>query len=260
MRIKWYGTASLLIEGNGSRVLVDPYLRKFNKKLPPIPVEEAATADAIFISHPHFDHFRDISAFIKGNVKAVYVSQNGINIARKRGTYSNMMVPLTAGEEVRVGNITVRTYLGRHCKFDIATVLGVVLNPLTYTHPLAGFANIGNTRRYKMDGEEDIFALEISCGGKKIMVLGSAGMDKNTEYPLNADLLVFPYQGRTRMHKYIMPFLETFRPRAVMLDHFDNAFPPFTHSVNTKKFLSAVEERFPEVRAFVPKENEWYEI
>lgn len=258
MRIKWYGTASLLIEGGNTRILIDPYLRQFNKKLPPVPVEEATSAEAIFITHPHFDHFSDVAAFIRGNVKTVYVSENGINIARKNGFFSEVMTPLGADEEITVGDITVRTYLSRHCKFDAATVLGIAFNPLTYFHISHAVALLKGMKRYKTTC--DIYALEISFEGKKVMVLGSAGMDGDTSYPQGADLLVFPYQGRTRMHKYSIPFLQTFSPKAVMIDHFDNAFPPFTHNVNTKKFVPTVNGEFPAIKAFVPSENEWYEI
>lgn len=258
MKIKWLGTASLLIEGGGSRVLIDPYLRRLNKKLPPLSLDEAATADAIFITHPHFDHFSDIKTFIQGNVKNVYVSANGIEIAHRMGIYDERMTPLNADEEITVGNITVRTYRSSHCKFDAATVLGIVCNPLTYFRARRAATILKGMKNYKIT--DDIYVLEICCEGKKIVALGSAGMDAATAYPEGADLMIFPYQGRARMHKYVMPFLHVFKPKAVMLDHFDNAFPPFTHTVGTNKFLTAVHKYFPATEAFVPVENEWYEI
>lgn len=258
MRIKWYGTASLLIEGGKSRVLIDPYLRAFNKKLSPVPVEEATTAEAIFITHPHFDHFGDVSGFIAGNVKRVYVSQNGIDIAQRMGFYRECMTPLCADDEVAVGDITVRAYRARHIEFDRASLLGIVLNPNTYIHFRHAIALLKGMKNFKIT--DDIYALEISCGGKNILALGSAGFDSGVEYPAGANLLVFPYQGRVRMHKYAIPFLHTLKPQAVMLDHFDNAFPPFTHTVNTKKFVPTVNKRFDGMNAFVPVENKWYEI
>lgn len=259
MRIKWYGTASLLVEGGDTRVLIDPYLKLYNKKPPPIPVEEATTAEAIFITHPHVDHFSQVGAFGGGNVKNIYVSQSGIDIARKMGFYSPKMIPLAANEEITVGDITVRTYRSRHCKFDAATVLGIAFNPLTYIHFSHAVALLKGMKDYKI-ANDDIYALELSCGGKRLMVLGSAGVDADTVYPQGADLLVLPYQGRTRMHEYTIPILNTFRPKTVMLDHFDNAFPPFTHNVSTKKFVPSVNKRFPDMDAFVPKEGEWYQI
>lgn len=260
MRIKWYGTASLMIESGGSRILIDPYLKTHAKKLPPVPVDEATSADAIFITHPHFDHFQNIGEFAKNNVKKIYVSQNGIQVAKKNKINTDLMSPLADGDIITVGDITVRAFTGRHCKFDLFTVLGVALNPLTYCHLIKGITTIKNTFRFKMNAETDIFILEISSGGKRAVVLGSAGMDENTIYPDGADLLVFPYQGRTRMHMYIKKFLRVFNPKSVMLDHFDNAFPPFTHQVSTKKFIPAAEEVLPGIKAFVPTENEWYDI
>lgn len=258
MKIKWYGTATLLIDSGSTRILIDPYLKPYNKKLPPVPLKEAASADAIFITHPHLDHFIHVGAFTGGNVKNIYVSKNGIERAQKHGIFHELMTPLGADEEITVGDITVRTFESRHCKFDAAAVLGIVFNPLTYIHPRRVASILKDLKQYKIT--DDIYALEVSCGGKSIMVLGSAGMEKGVSYPTGADLFVFPYQGRARMHKYILPFLQTFRPKAVMLDHFDNAFPPFTHNVSTKKFLPAVKENFPEIKAFVPVEDEWYEI
>lgn len=258
MRIKWYGTATLLVESENTRILIDPYLKPYNKKLPPVPVEEATSAEAIFITHPHFDHFSSVPDFVKGNVKKIYVSANGVDIAKKQGFYCECMTPLNADGEIAVGDITVKTYRSRHCKFDAATILGIALNPLTYFHSCHALALLKGMNQYKIT--DDIYALEISCQGKRAVVLGSAGMDAGVEYPQNADLLIFPYQGRARMHKYMLPILRAFSPKAVMLDHFDNAFPPFTHKVSTKRFLPAVSAQFPQMKAFIPAENEWYEI
>lgn len=258
MRIKWYGTASLLIEGGNTRILVDPYLKRHNPSLPRLPVEEAAAAQAAFITHPHLDHFSDIGEFLEQGLPEVYVSANGIEHARRNGIPAERMRPISAEETYRVGEITVRVFQSRHCKFDIPTILGVALNPKTYFRFGTGVAILKQTGRFRI--KDDIFALEFSHGGKSVMVLGSAGMDGDTVYPQGADLLVFPYQGRRAMHRYMRAFLDTFRPKAVMCDHFDDAFPPISHTVNTNKFVPAVKKKLPEANAFVPSENVWYEV
>lgn len=259
MKIKWYGTASLLIEGGGARVLVDPYLRKYNRKLAPIPVEEAAAADAVFITHPHLDHFCDIGVFLEAGAKNIYVSENGIAHARENGIPVDNMLPLVADMEIKVDGLTVRTYQSRHCKFDLATVLSVALSPRTYLHCRRALELLKTTQKYKI-ADDDIFALEISAEDKRVFLLGSAGMDENTKYPVSTDLLVFPYQGRARMHRYMISFLKQFQPKTVMIDHFDDAFPPLTHAVNTKKFVPTVKKTLPNTKAFIPRENVWYEI
>lgn len=258
MKIKWYGTATLLIESGNTRILIDPYLRSFNKKLPPVPVEEATTAQAIFITHPHLDHFADVGAFAKGSVREIFVSENGIRLAEKNKIDTSLMLPLQANELHRVGDLTVRTYRSEHCKFDVATVLRVFFSPRTWAMFGRGVRLLHGADRFRLDG--DIYALEISDGEKRVMVLGSAGLDAKTDYPADADLLVFPYQGRANMHRYLRKFLAVFRPKAVMLDHFDNAFPPLTHRVSTKKFGAAMREALPEARGFEPVEGEWYEV
>lgn len=260
MRIKWYGTASLLIEAGKTRILVDPYLKKYNPALPPIPVEEAAGADAAFITHPHLDHFADIGAFLDAGLKKVFVSQRGIEIAQNNGIPDGRMIPLEANEKITVGDITVQTFHSRHCKFDAATVLSVALNPSTYLfHFKDGVRILKETKRFKIAPDE-ILAFEFSADGKKLMVLGSAGFEESTEYPDGADLFVFPFQGRARMHRYMVPFLKEFAPKAVMIDHFDNAFPPLTHAVKTGKVPATVQRYLPGARSIVPVEGEWYEI
>lgn len=258
MKIKWYGTASLLIEGGNTRILIDPYLKKYNPALPRLPVEEAAQADAVFITHPHLDHFSDIGTFLDAGIKKVYVSQNGMDNAAAFGISTDCMYPLSPNERITVGDITVRTYQSRHCQFDALTVLSKLFSPKT----LFRSKNCRELQRLnkKFPVTDDIYALEFTRGEKRIMVLGSAGMDEDTEYPQGADLLVFPYQGRKGMHKHIVPFLEKFLPKAVMIDHFDDAFPPISRSVNTKKFANAVYGTLHEAEAFVPKENIWYKV
>ncbi len=260
MRIKWYGTASLLIEAGKTRILVDPYLKKYNPQLPPLPIEEGASADAAFITHPHLDHFSDIGAFLEKGLKKVFVSERGIEIAQANGIPDGRMIPLAANEKIAVGDITVHTFHSRHCKFDAGTVLSAALAPSTYfCHFKDAVRLLREIKRYKID-EKEILALEFSAEGKKIMVLGSAGIEETTEYPDGADLLVFPFQGRVRMHRYMIPFLKEFAPKAVMIDHFDDAFPPFTRAVKPQKFLATLKKELPSARAIVPVEGEWYEI
>ncbi len=257
MRIKWYGTASLLIESGDSRILIDPYLKDLNPSLYRIPMEEAKSAQAIFITHPHLDHFGDIGAFM-GDVIPVFVSENGIRHAEKFRMNTDGMIPYAANEEIKIGAFTVHTYQSRHCVFDAATVLRVTFAPRTWLHAVKCLKLCHHALQYKLHG--DCYALHISDGEKSVVVLGSAGMDESVSYPQGADLLVFPYQGRSRMHKYMEKFLEAFRPTAVMADHFDDAFPPLTHRENMKKFSPAVKKILPDADAIVPQEGEWYEV
>ena len=258
MKIAWYGTATLMLACGDTRILIDPYVRQYDKQQAPVPVDALSAADAVLITHPHLDHFADIGAFLAAGAKEVYVSENGIRHAAAQGIPVGEMHPLAAGDVFRVGELTVRAYQSRHCRFDLWTVLSVALSPRTYLHARDAVSLLKQTGKWKI--KDDIFAFEISGGGKRVVVLGSAGMDEGTEYPKNADLLVFPYQGRAGMHRYMKRFLQRFRPRAVMLDHFDDAFPPLTHTIGTRKFVPAVKAFDRAMRAWVPEMGEWYEV
>ncbi len=255
MKLKWLGTATLLIAGGSTRILLDPYLRS-RSRLAPVDTGEARTAQAIFITHPHLDHFRDVDCFSEG-VRPVYVPARGMEIARERGMNVSCMRPIAAGEEVRFGEFTVRAYRGKHCVFDARTVLRVVFSLSAWAHFFSTVRFLKEIEKYRI-GADDILVYEISDGAKTVVVLGSAGLCEGEEYPRGADALVFPYQGRYGMHKYLRRFLAAFEPKMTVLDHFDDAFPPLTHTISPKKFIKEMQKRGMEYA--VPAEGGWIEL
>lgn len=256
MKLKWLGCASLVLESENARILIDPYLRKENKKLPPVSV--SGDFDAIFITHPHLDHFSDVGEFLLAGVPKVYVSPNGIRNAEKVGIPTEKMLPLEKNQTVKLFDFTIKTYPSRHCRFDLFTILSVVLNPKTYFMAKSSIRLLKGIKNFKI--KDDVYLLSISDGKETVFVLGSAGMDPNFDYPKGCDLLVFPYQGRYGMHFYLKKFLRRFLPKAVTIDHFDDAFPPFTHKINPKKFVPTVEKTLKGAKAFVMEEGKWYSI
>lgn len=257
MRFKWYGTATILLESGGTRLLFDPYGKPLAQTLP-VPLEEARTAAAIFITHPHLDHFCDVDAFSEGR-RPVYVSEKGIGLARRNGLDCAPMRPVQAGDEVRVGPFTVRAYPARHCAFDAATVLRVLFSPRTWLRFRDGISLLKGARRFRV-GRDDVLAFEIFDGEKRVLLFGSAGMCAGAAYPCGTDLLIFPYQGRARMDRELVPFLHALAPGAVAIDHFDDAFPPVTRRVDTRRFLPTVKEHLPAAAAFIPEEGKWYAV
>ena len=257
MRFKWLGTATLLLEGGGTRLLIDPYGRPFAPQ-PPLPLEEARSAEAIFITHPHLDHFQDADVFSEGE-RPVYVAQGGIELAHKNGMQTGCMYAAAPGDMIRVGGLSVGVFAARHCRFDAATISRVLFSPRTWRHAKDAFALLGGARKFRI-GRDDVLAFEIFDGEKRVLLFGSAGMCAGAAYPCGADLLIFPYQGRARMDREMLPFLDALKPKAVTIDHFDDAFPPITHRINAKRFVPAVKKRLPEASAFVPEENIWYDV
>ncbi|MBP5242191.1 MAG: MBL fold metallo-hydrolase [Clostridia bacterium] len=256
MQIKWCGTATLLVKTEKTTLAIDPYLHSLNTALPPVNAEEVKQADAVFITHPHPDHFADIAAFL--SEAPVYVSQNGIFHAAKKGIDTHTMSALKAGDTHKIGDITLTVYQSRHCKFDLPLILSKLFHPRTYLMANKAIMLLKQMREFPIGN--DIYFFDIEAEGKHIFVMGSAGLDKATKYPKNADLLVLPYQGRSDMAKYSLPIIKRLNPKRVLLDHYDNAFPPFTRTENTQKIIGLARKELPDLPVSPFVAGVWYEL
>ncbi len=254
MKITWLGTASLWIESNGTRLLFDPYLKSFSAGLPPFPLDKISDADAILITHPHLDHFADMPAVMQVCPAPVYVCPRGIELAREQGFDLERIHPIGAHDILTIGNIIVRAYPSRHCHFDRPLVRHTVARVLKPENLHDGLSVESLNLRYSIDADRDVYAYEVLAERKSIFILGSAGCQDNEDYPSGMDLLVYPYQGRSEMAAYSMPFLNRFRPKRVMLDHFDDAFPPVSATMDCDEFVNMAKKTHPDLEIIVPKE------
>lgn len=259
MKITWLGTACLLIETDRCRLLFDPYLRSFSS-LPAFPMERVAGVDAIFITHPHLDHFADLPVFLEHTHAPVYVCRRGLKIAEKQGFPMDALREIQPNQEICVSGVSIRAWQSSHCLYDPLVLHKTIHRALRPEHLKAALAIDAQNHRFHIDLLKDVLAYEVTAEGKTVMVLGSANCARGVEYPTGADLLVFPYQGHSRMPGYSLPFLARFQPKRVMLDHFDDAFPPISSAMDCNPFLKRAQKAYPEIPVFVPKERVVYEI
>lgn len=106
----------------------------------------------------------------------------------------------------------------------------------------------------------DIVAYEINASGKKIFLMGSAGNVKNYNYPKDIDVFILPFQGISNINKYSLKIVEKILPKTVILDHFDNAYPPITQEIKTEKFIKQISEKHPEIKVIKPEFGEEIKI
>ena len=106
----------------------------------------------------------------------------------------------------------------------------------------------------------EIVIYEIRCDGKTVTVMGSFGVDGNTAYETEPDLLVLPYNGSMKIPKLADAPLRQIRPKKVFLDHFDDAFPPLTRRMDAEGYSGRLSRDFPQLAAVVPVEREAYEV
>ena len=65
----------------------------------------------------------------------------------------------------------------------------------------------------------------------------SMGMDETVDYPSAADLLILPFQGTGDPAKTVAPIVAALKPKRILLDHYDDAFPPLSSQVRTDDFV-----------------------
>lgn len=100
--------------------------------------------------------------------------------------------------------------------------------------------------RCREKGETVVY--QIDGGGRRILLLGSMGLDPDFDYPQNADLLILPYQGRSQLLEPAVEILRRLAPKAVLLDHFDNTFPPLSREIDTGALVRVLSGRLPVMR------------
>lgn len=248
MEIKWYGTATLAFSASGRKILFDPFL-PMNCALPSPPLEELGSAGDIFITHGHFDHLNDVPRVMAAGQNLVYCSAETARVLLREGVQASRIVAIKPGDVIECGPFTLRVYRGKHIKFNSQLILKTVFNRRIVAYRENLRALLKMLRRYPQ-GQVLVFIIEAE--GKRILHLGSLNLDPAEQYPEQVDLLSLPYQGRSDLESYALPFIRRFRPQGVYLHHFDDSFPPVSSRVDIKSFLAVMEKEFPQTRVIVP--------
>jgi len=260
MNIKWYGTAAILLEQDGTRLLFDAFLSR-NQKIYRPSIDELTGIENILVTHGHLDHIADIPDIMKhGSGKSfVYCT------AAPQGTLIKMGVPetrvhrISPGDALRFGPFEVHALQGKHIVYDKRLFLKTLFNPrvLSYRDSLRVMLN--ENKICVEAGETLVY--DISAAEKRILLMGSLNLDKDTRYPQNADLLIFPFQGRSDLDAYALQFIERLWPRKILLDHFDDTFPPISSTVNPNNFITVVRQKYSGIPVICLKEGaDWTEV
>ena len=142
----------------------------------------------------------------------------------------------------------------------------VRMNRRLETTPVEGFAGFDAVLvthghlNHKMPENGEIVAYEITHGDKRIFLTGSFRDTPEITYPKDVDLLVLANGGSVFVPEKTKGFLRKYTPKAILVDHFDNAFPPVTRNVSVKRLQRTVKKNHPEIRFIVPEIRKEIEI
>lgn len=249
MKLTWFGTASLQIESEKDTILFDPYIcyrGAENRQW----LLDYIHVDNILITHGHFDHLASIPKIMDVSDATVYTTKTPAETLEKKRVDPDYLAVIKPGSELTFGDMKVEVLQGRHVKYDKPLLKKIIFNPkfLRYIYKLP-YLLYG---LFAYPEADEIVAYLVKCEDKKILVLGSLGLNEDTDYPEGVDLLVLPYQGTSLLVSESLAIIDKLKPKAIMLDHFDDAFPPLTESVNTKPLKHALAEKYPDIKVVKP--------
>jgi len=260
MRLKWYGTATILIEQDGTQLLFDPFLSLNSNTFKP-PKDELSKIDNILVTHGHLDHIVDIPAILHhgGGHANVYCTASPRETLISKGIEEGKIQTITPGDVLIFGLFEVHVLRGKHIVFDKRLIMKTFFSPRVFRYR-SSFRYLLNENKICSEAGETVI-YDIRMRGERILLLGSLNLDENTEYPKSADLLILPLQGRSDVSKYAMNIIDRLQPKKVLLDHFDDSFPPISSYVDTEHFASLMKSKYPGVPVISPQAGvAWIEV
>ena len=249
-----------MLESDGTQLLFDPFLSLSDIGYQP-PLDELSSAMSIFATHGHFDHIVDIPTVWKhGGSKAdIYCTATPRKVLITKGVESENIREIKPSDELTIGTLTVRVLKGKHIEFDRRIVLKTFLRPQIVRYRKNLTYMLKENRIYAEAGETVVY--NIRANGKQVLLLGSLNLDAATEYPRGVDLLILPFQGRSDIADYALPLVDRLMPKKILLDHFDDAFPPISSDVDIEPFVTSMTKRYPHIPVIALKPgSEWIDI
>ncbi len=128
MKLKWYGTAALLVFDEQSVIAFDPFLGighgdSYPERISMNGVGALMLVSDVFVTHGHFDHIIQIPALYSGGEVTIHATSTPCETLRNHGVSEKQLDILSPGGYYAVGNFTVHAIQGRHCQFDKPLVI-----------------------------------------------------------------------------------------------------------------------------------------
>ncbi|MBR1821733.1 MAG: MBL fold metallo-hydrolase [Clostridia bacterium] len=237
MKITWFGTASLAVETERGRLLIDPFF-PFHGSPTRVPPNAYAGYGTILVTHGHFDHIMSLPGLAAGGARRVYATRTPLKTLRRLGVAEGQLNRIAPGETLSLEGMRVSVYQSRHVRYDGPVLRKTLINPRMLRHARNLPRAIYGFLAYPEGGETVGFLIEGE--GKRLFAMGSLNLDDQTDYPTGMDLLALPYQGTSDLLTPALAIIDRLRPKAVLLDHCDDAFPPISSAIDT----TDIESRF----------------
>ncbi|MGN1235783.1 MAG: MBL fold metallo-hydrolase [Christensenellaceae bacterium] len=248
MKLTWFATASIALEEDDARLLFDPFLT-LNGAENRTTKEEFAPFEQVFVTHGHLDHLYSIPELAREREMRIFCTATPRETLLRKGVEEEKIVCIKPGDRLSFGELSLTVFQGRHVRFDGKLIRHTVFNRRITRYRRNLPLIVRGMKRYPENGE--IVGYLVEWKGKSVFVMGSLGLDQRTDYP-SPDVVVLPYQGRSDLAEVAGQILARLRPKAIVFDHFDDAFPPVSDHVDPTPFCEELRTLAPSVKLVIP--------
>lgn len=258
--IRWLGNANFEFAYKGKVYLFDAYFDRTPRahKLG-FTAADVKKAEAIFVSHAHFDHISDIGPVSRQTGAKVVGAPITIETAKKLGVPEAQLVAAKGGETMTFGDATVEIALAQHSTIQ-AGLTDIYLSLYKNDSPPFTEEETKQLAEVRARGTFDpkvitegtlAFGITLPSGFKAVLI-GSAG-------PINpgvralaeklgpVDVAILAYQVHAvadTQISYTWPLIELFKPKL---------FLPAHHDANPPAWVDlGLEPMFDKIRAEMP--------
>lgn len=247
MQLTWYGTASLILQEGDTAIAFDPFcglpVHAIAHPANPMPYEkDFRKIPYVFVTHGHLDHIYHIPQIYRDASVVVHCTSAPKRTLLKHGFPAGNIQEIAPGWCGKYGPFEITAYQSRHCVYDLPLLRHTIFCRRFWAHPVHLVRLLTTHILYREKGE--ILFYEIVCHGLRIQIMGSMNLDPDTEYPTGADMLILPLQGRSDQDIYALKLVKRLKPKSILLDHYDNTFPPLSDDIDTSGFICNVREQF----------------
>jgi L-ascorbate metabolism protein UlaG (beta-lactamase superfamily) len=265
--IRWLANANFEFAYKGKVYLFDAYFDRTPRahKLG-FTAADVSKAEAIFVSHAHFDHIADIGPVARQTGASVVGAPISAETAKKLGVPDQQIVVAKGGETLKFGDATVDIALAQHSTIqpgltDIYASLYQNDSP-PYSddekNRLAGVRARG-TFDPKVITEGTLAYALVFPSGFKAVLIGSAGpitpgVRALAEKLGPVDVAIVAYQVHAvadTQIDYTWPFIALFKPKLFLPAHHDAA-PPTWVDLGTEPLFDKIRTEMPNTAFLAP--------
>jgi L-ascorbate metabolism protein UlaG (beta-lactamase superfamily) len=258
--IRWLGNANFEFAYKGKVYLFDAYFdRTPRSHAIGFKAADVSKAEAIFISHAHFDHILDIGPVARQTGAPVVGAPITADMARKLGAPEKQIVVAKGGESMKFGDATVEIALAQHSTIqpgliDIYAALYSNDSPPYSDEEKSELARVRALGTFdpKVITEGTLAYGLVFPSGFKAVLVGSTGPITPGVRALAdklgpVDVAIVAYQVHAVADTqigYTWPFIELLKPKLFLPAHHDAAPPAWVDL--------GLEPLFDKIRANMP--------